>query len=144
MPHTSLKDDTYDGYFIPKGTSVISNVWYELDFSGRPDALSVNDPLKSDCARGISRNTKYYSDPSTFDPERYLKPVPEPDPRQFAFGYGRRICPGNELAFEFTWLMAASILWAFCLEGADDDNPLLRDDINRFSHGTVRWVPRYV
>lgn len=29
VPHTSTSDDEYDGYFIPKGTIVIGNSWYE-------------------------------------------------------------------------------------------------------------------
>jgi hypothetical protein len=27
VPHMSMEDDEYDGYFIPKGTLVIGNVW---------------------------------------------------------------------------------------------------------------------
>lgn len=27
LPHKSLEDDVYDGYFIPKGTLVIGNAW---------------------------------------------------------------------------------------------------------------------
>ena len=27
IPHVSTEDDEYDGYFIPKGTIVIGNVW---------------------------------------------------------------------------------------------------------------------
>lgn len=27
VPHASREDDTYNGYFIPKGTMVIPNVW---------------------------------------------------------------------------------------------------------------------
>jgi len=29
----------------------------------------------------------------TFDLERYLGPEPQQEPRKFAFGFGRRICP---------------------------------------------------
>lgn len=28
VPHTSLKDDVYNGYLIPKGTTVMVNAWY--------------------------------------------------------------------------------------------------------------------
>lgn len=27
VPHASLKDDTYQGYTIPKGAAVVNNVW---------------------------------------------------------------------------------------------------------------------
>lgn len=89
-------------------------------------------------ARGISRNTQYYEEPSTFDPERYLKPNPDLDPRQFVFGFGRRICPGNELAFRAIWITAASIIWAFKLKRTEDDTSALDQDLERFSFGSVR------
>lgn len=28
VPHASREDDIYGGYFIPKGTAVIANIWY--------------------------------------------------------------------------------------------------------------------
>ncbi|KAG8928006.1 hypothetical protein FRC01_006592 [Tulasnella sp. 417] len=111
LPHTSLTDDTYQGYFIPKETAVIVNVW------------------------GISRNTKYYSNPSAFYPERFTKPIPELDPRRFAFGFGRRICPGNDLAFQSIWILAASILWGFEIRMTQSDAAALREDTNKFSFG---------
>jgi len=27
VPHMSTEDDEYDGYFIPKGTIVMGNIW---------------------------------------------------------------------------------------------------------------------
>lgn len=27
IPHRPIRDDTFQGYFIPKGTSVIANMW---------------------------------------------------------------------------------------------------------------------
>ncbi|KIO27615.1 hypothetical protein M407DRAFT_62840, partial [Tulasnella calospora MUT 4182] len=91
VPHVSRQDDVYDGYFIPKGTSVMANAW------------------------GFSRSSKYYTNPSMFDPERYLKQPSELDPREFVFGYGGRICPGKDLAFHDIWILAVSVLWAFKL-----------------------------
>ena len=29
IPHCTTADDMYDGYFIPKGSLVISNIWYD-------------------------------------------------------------------------------------------------------------------
>lgn len=109
LAHRSLSDDVYNGYLIPEGATIVANTW------------------------GMSRSTKYYQDPSTFDPERHLKPDPELDPREFVFGFGRRLCPGNELAFQAIWIMAASILWSFKLQRADGDSAPLDDDLDRFN-----------
>lgn len=35
VPHASTKDDVYDGWFIPKGTTVISAIWYHKSVSTR-------------------------------------------------------------------------------------------------------------
>ncbi|KIO27629.1 hypothetical protein M407DRAFT_23194 [Tulasnella calospora MUT 4182] len=110
VPRVSRKDDLYDGYFIPKGTTVIANAW------------------------GFSRNLKYYTNPSTFDPERFLKQPPELDPREFTFGYGRRLCPGQDLALQKVWILVASVLWAFNIVGTEDE-PAPLADVDRFSFG---------
>ncbi|KIO16078.1 hypothetical protein M407DRAFT_35641, partial [Tulasnella calospora MUT 4182] len=62
-------------------------------------------------------------DPSTFCPDRFLV-VDEKqqrlsfnrsvlNPWDFAFGFGRRICPGRELTIQGAWIAAAFILWGF-------------------------------
>lgn len=88
----------------------------------------------------MTRSTKYYQNPSVFDPERYLKPDPELDPREFVFGFGRRLCPGNELAFQAIWIMAASILSSFKLTRAVEDSTALEDDLNRFNFEFLKSV----
>lgn len=35
------------------------------------------------------------------------------NPWDFAFGFGRRICPGRGLAVQEAWMAAAFILWGF-------------------------------
>ncbi|KAG8991527.1 hypothetical protein FRB90_001308 [Tulasnella sp. 427] len=114
VPRVSTQDDTYSGYFIPKGTTVIGNAW------------------------GFSRNPQYYTNPWEFDPTRHLKQTPELDPRQYAFGYGRRICPGKELAFQQTWMMAASIIWAFDLVATEANWTSQQDQIDHFTFGLLK------
>ena len=30
IPHMTTEDDTYQGYYIPKGSVVMANIWYDL------------------------------------------------------------------------------------------------------------------
>ncbi|KAF5390193.1 hypothetical protein D9757_002840 [Collybiopsis confluens] len=86
------EDDEYMGYSIPKGTTIIPNVW------------------------AILHNV--YPDPFKFDPDRFLDPEKNaalgineiPDA---AFGFGRRMCPGRWFAFDTLWIAVASILSVF-------------------------------
>ncbi|KAG8995537.1 hypothetical protein FRB90_000147 [Tulasnella sp. 427] len=114
IPHVSTKDEVYNGYFIPKGTTVIPNAW------------------------SITQNPTYYSNPSEFNPERHLKQPPELDPRQYSFGYGRRSCPGKELAFPQAWMMVVSILWAFELVFQEDDVEAWRERVDRYTFGLLK------
>lgn len=58
---------------------------------------------------------EFYPEPDLFNPERYANLTPEQskriDPRNFAFGFGRRICVGalfgdNALFISFATLLA--------------------------------------
>ncbi|KAH9934347.1 cytochrome P450 [Fomitopsis serialis] len=109
VPHSVMEDDEYDGYTIPKGATVIANTWAIL-----------HDPA-------------LYPDPHLPAPERYLNPAGEklqngdaeietealnPDPRMFAFGYGRRACPGKILADDTLFILVATVLAAFDISAA--------------------------
>lgn len=54
----------------------------------------------------------------TFNPERFLGSTPEPDPRKFAFGFGRRVCPGKALAEANAFLAVAMSLAVFRIRDA--------------------------
>ncbi|KAG8911635.1 hypothetical protein FRC00_006132 [Tulasnella sp. 408] len=115
VPHALREDDIYEGYFIPKGTSVIANQWK------------------------ISRDPAIYEDPSTFNPDRFIDNPDVLDPREFAFGFGRRICPGNELGYQLVGVFIVSVLWGFELQRPPGEPPLDRD-VDRFDLGLVRYV----
>ncbi|CCM06173.1 uncharacterized protein FIBRA_08415 [Fibroporia radiculosa] len=92
LPHRLMQDDVYEGYHIPAGATVIGNSWAIL-----------HDP-------------DLYPDPFDVVPERYLMKQDgerNPDPRAFAFGYGRRVCPGQIIADDTLFLFVASILATF-------------------------------
>ncbi|CUA67074.1 Fumitremorgin C synthase [Rhizoctonia solani] len=86
VPRATAKDDEYRGYFIPKGSIVMTNAW------------------------AMSRNETLYKSPESFDPDRFLDTDTPSTP---AFGFGRRSCPGNHYAEASLFLLVASILAVF-------------------------------
>ena len=100
MPHSSDEDDEYNGYFIPKGTVLLGNVY----------AIQM-DPTR-------------YPDPHVFRPERFYTPSqptmwrdgPESKDRDiYVFGWGRRYCPGAYLAEGSIFMACARIIWGLDL-----------------------------
>ena len=98
FPHALAQDDWVDGYFLPKGTTVIINAW------------------------GMQHDTKRYSKPEAFDPEHFAgctKLAPElangpwEERDHYGYGAGRRLCPGIHLAERNLFLAMAKLLWAF-------------------------------
>ncbi|KAF9035264.1 cytochrome P450 [Panaeolus papilionaceus] len=71
VPHVNSKDDEYPGYFIPRNSTLVPNIW-----------AMAHDP-------------EFYPDPFRFNPERFLPQEGgklERDPRTIVFGFGRRMC----------------------------------------------------
>ncbi|EXJ72416.1 uncharacterized protein A1O5_04920 [Cladophialophora psammophila CBS 110553] len=111
-PHASTEADTYQGYYIPKGTNILGNSW------------------------AINLNEQYYPNPDHFNPLRFLD-VDDPAsldylPKDYlastpvergishpsklghsSFGWGRRICPGADLASNNLYIALARVLWCF-------------------------------
>ncbi|KAF9041585.1 cytochrome P450 [Panaeolus papilionaceus] len=91
LPHKSIEDDWYKGYFIPKGTSVSGNIW------------------------AINRDPTRYPDPEAFKPERFLEEDGSlnRDDKVLAYGFGRRGCIGKHVASDMLWLTTATLLACF-------------------------------
>ena len=91
VPHASTKDDIYDGWFIPKGTTVISAIWYRENF---PYCLrSFTDSPR----RSIHHDPLVYPEPESFKPERFLSETgtligteESKERGHHMFGFGRR------------------------------------------------------
>ena len=124
----STKDDVYEGYFIPKGSLVLTNSWFVPKYTPALVRLMVED-------RAILHDPTAYPDPGTFDPGRFLRPRDGAkdefdvelnpdilDPAVAAFGFGRRICPGRHMAYESLWISIASIVAAFDITKAVDEH----------------------
>ncbi|KAE8140134.1 cytochrome P450 [Aspergillus pseudotamarii] len=113
--HATTEDDIYEGYLIPKGASIVPNIWA---FAHDPDV---------------------YSDPMSFRPERFLASdghTPERDPHTLVFGFGRRICPGRPLVDFNSFLTIARSLAVFQIRKAMKDGREI-DPIIDYQEGIV-------
>ncbi|CAE7203775.1 unnamed protein product, partial [Rhizoctonia solani] len=88
------EDEAVGEYVVPKGTLVLANLWTML-----------HDP-------------ELYSDPEQFWPDRFLGDKPAPDPAAYAFGFGRRVCPGLHIAQQSLWITISNILANFDISKA--------------------------
>lgn len=113
LPHVTSADDVYEGMFIPKGTMLIPNIW-----------LFMHDPAT-------------FKNPDTFTPERFLGPNPEPDPHTLCFGFGRRVCPGRELADASVYLSVAMALAVFDISKKRDASGSVIEPTVRFTPGII-------
>ena len=85
VPHASTTDDVYNGMFIPKGTTIVSNATYVLISPCTPAI-----PCYLYLPRAINMDESVYKNASTFYPERFLADIGEPLPTNATFGFGRR------------------------------------------------------
>ena len=132
-PHANSEADTYEGYFIPKGTTILSNSW------------------------AINLNQAYYPNPHHFNPLRFLSVdpkilpyLPEPSAEDLSetsplrshpakeghssFGWGRRICPGAGLAHNSLFIALARLLWAF------EFKPVREEDASERAYDTFAYT----
>ncbi|KAF5020201.1 hypothetical protein F66182_7766 [Fusarium sp. NRRL 66182] len=114
VPHALTRDDTYQGYFLPKGTIFLANTWaihndeaeYERPHEFMPDRFLNNE-----------YGTRYLVDESTASHRRNL----------YAFGAGRRM------------LNMAKIAWSFDLS---PDSDTVNDDIDSAYHDGFLIAPK--
>lgn len=81
-----MEDDIYDGKFIPKGTTIITNTRYALFLMLSSWLLKITFQSR------MAKDDTLYKSPDMFYPERFL-PQPEGygEPVfQGTFGFGRR------------------------------------------------------
>jgi cytochrome P450 len=107
VPHRLMSDDMHMGYRIPAGSIVIANIWSMLH-----------------CA-------DTYANPMSFNPDRFLGAQPEHDPQEICFGFGRRVCPGQQLADASVWLSCALALSSLSIRPIKDSdgNPVLPEPV---------------
>jgi cytochrome P450 len=108
MVTNARKDYWIDGKLLPKGATIMTNLWE------------------------LHHDEKRYANPDVFDPDHYAgytKLAPEyltaSDPvarDHYAYGNGRRVCPGIHLGERNIFLGICKLLWAFEFKKAVDEN----------------------
>lgn len=95
LPHLTSSEDVYEGLFIPKETVVFANAYAML------------------------HDEETFPKPEHFNPERFMNDdgtlrTDILDPETVAtFGFGRRVCPGAQVALSTLYLIMASVLSLF-------------------------------
>ncbi|RAO65901.1 uncharacterized protein BHQ10_001913 [Talaromyces amestolkiae] len=105
MPHSLDADEWIDGHLLPRGATLIINIW------------------------GLNHDETYYPNPESFNPDRFYIPgtaVPlaheymnkaDYNTRDhYSYGAGRRFCTGIHLAERDMFIAMAMLLWAFNFE----------------------------
>jgi cytochrome P450 len=100
VPHATTQDDYYNGYLIPRGSTIV--------------------PL----FHAMRKDEKLFDSPLDFRPERWLgKSQPG------NWGYGRRVCTGRFIAKNSLNIVIARMLWAFDISSKDGKRPLVEESM---------------
>ncbi|KAL0954535.1 hypothetical protein HGRIS_003502 [Hohenbuehelia grisea] len=97
------EDFKYGQYDIPSSATIIANAW------------------------AITRDPELFPDPDKFEPKRFMpcdsggKKHEIPDPTFWTFGFGRRVCPGQDLAESFTFVAVVQLLATFDIRPVMDE-----------------------
>ena len=120
LPHKlTARDDIYNGYVIRKDSVIHPVQW------------------------SIHRETTLYPDPESFLPERWLDPsyptyreplTVYPNLQNYSnFGFGRRICVGQNVAERSLYIEAAMIAWACDITEIPGKKPPQYDYVTGFN-----------
>ena len=114
--------DVDTGYHFTKDTIFYANSWH------------------------ILHNETLYPDPFTFNPDRFMQPAQDGqteklrDPFTYAFGYGRRVCPGMSLAIDSMFVAIAMSLATLNIDKKKDANGQYIEPQVEYTTGSIRYV----
>ncbi|KAJ2917541.1 hypothetical protein MD484_g2847, partial [Candolleomyces efflorescens] len=99
--HKATRDIVWKDYVIPKGTTVMGNIW------------------------AVGRDPEYFPEPERFNPQRWITSDGKlrDDLKSYPFGFGRRVCPGQHMATASVFINTALTQWAFNIK-ADPTSPI--------------------
>ncbi|XP_021748899.1 cytochrome P450 76AD1-like [Chenopodium quinoa] len=120
LPRKATSDVELYGYVVPKNAQVFVNLW------------------------AISRDPNHWVNPDLFSPERFLEREIDMKGQDFGlipFGAGRRICPGDTLAFRMLNLMLGNLLHAFDWKVGDGLIPEDLDMTDKFGITIQKAIP---
>jgi len=114
QPHSPTQDDEYNGWLIPRGAWVQGNVW------------------------AIHHHEREFPEPDRFCPDRFIAGHelhrPFPGERGYmTFGWGRRVCSGQALAEQGTWITVARLLWGFDIRKYTDPTTGKEEEVDIFA-----------
>ncbi|KAF7727436.1 hypothetical protein EC973_007505 [Apophysomyces ossiformis] len=128
VPHATSEDFEYKGYYIPKGATLLANLME------------------------LNRSPSRFDNPHAFYPERYANdnksmsasaagPVQERD--HYTFGWGRRICPGINLAEAEIFMLFAQLFGNCTVEpDVDPQGQPIYPDIKSTVHSGLMAFPK--
>ncbi|KAI3460199.1 hypothetical protein Pfo_016862 [Paulownia fortunei] len=120
IPRKAEDDVKINGYTIPKNAQILVNAW------------------------AIGRDSSIWSNPSSFEPERFLDSEIDFKGQDFMlipFGSGRRMCPGLPLADRMLHLTVASLIHNFDWKLEPGVKPEEVDTNERFGLSLHKAVP---
>ncbi|CAH1778842.1 unnamed protein product, partial [Owenia fusiformis] len=125
IAHKTTCDTSLGQYKLPKDTEIWTNVW------------------------GAQHDPRYFTDPLTFKPERFLdgdgKAYKLADVKSlFPFGIGKRSCPGDKIALDRIFLFVTNMMHKLRFVPVDKDN-IPSCDLKTFTIAiTYQTKPFYV
>ncbi|CAG7831834.1 unnamed protein product, partial [Allacma fusca] len=99
--HSTMEDTTFEGFYLPKRTVVMSNLYL------------------------VHHSEELWSNPEDFYPERFLTPEGtfKKNDNLIPFSVGKRVCPAENVAMAEFFVYAAGLLQNFTFK-EDPNNPL--------------------
>ncbi|CAO3633968.1 unnamed protein product [Mucor hiemalis] len=136
IPHSTSKDDTYKGWFIPENTIIVMNLY------------------------AVHHDSLRFPDPHAFQPERHMDYVEDAQGHQkfsqtvqdrphLSFSTGRRVCVGIHLAERSLFMAVSMLLSCFEIQRVSDslidvDTPRdIRAPTWTPAHYKIKLIPRH-